>query len=101
MAIIVTVIILVLIGTGLYYFNELAETMDRISKLENDNAQLKSSNETLKDRAYQAEERATRHFEKLQKIRTELYQTQNFGSVQNLQNKLKAILDDSNSSNIN
>ena len=101
MSIIVTVIILVLIGTGLYYFTEIEESRDRISELENDNARLELSIEGLKDRAYQAEERATKHFEKLQKIRTELYQTQNYGSVENMQNKLKEILDDSNSSNIN
>ena len=54
MSIIVTVIILVLIGTGLYYFTEIEESRDRISELENDNARLELSIEGLKDRAYQA-----------------------------------------------
>lgn len=100
-------VIMILAIIALYFYIELEKAEDYIFILEDrpyelreENKKLKLEKVDLKESSNQAEARAIKHFETLQKIRTAVFQEQNYGSVENLQNKIKTILDDSNSSNI-
>ena len=98
--------ILVLIGIAFHYFTELEDAEAYIFRLESKPHELKEENKRLKaqmkdleDFAYQAGQRATKHFSKLEEISNAISENQ-YDSVINLQNKLKSILDNSDSSNI-
>ena len=108
MGVIAIFIIILLIIVAFYLYNELEsaeqyifDLESRPHALESENRELKQKNKELSEMVLQAERRATQHFEKIQKIYSKVYQEPNFNSVENLQNIIKTILDDCNSSNIN
>ena len=108
MAILIILVILVLIGIAFHYYSELENAEDcifrlesRVDDLKRENKKLVSESEIdeLKSIAYQAEQRATKHFSKLEEIRIVISENQ-YDSVINLQNKIKSILDNCDTSNI-
>lgn len=108
MAIVVILVILVLIGIAFHYYSELEGAEDYIFRLESRVDDFKKENKKLvseseidefKSRAYQAEQRATKHFSKLEEIRMVISENQ-YDSAINLQNKIKSILDNCDTSNI-
>lgn len=108
MAIVIILVILVLIGIAFHYYSELENAEAYIFRLESKVNDLKKENKKLvseseigelKSRAYQAEQRATKHFSKLEEIRMVISENQHDSAI-NLQNKIKSILDNSNPSNI-
>lgn len=108
MVIVIILVILVLIGIAFHYYSELEDAEGYIFKLESRVDDLKKENNKLvseseidefKSRAYQAGQRATKHFSKLEEIRMVISENQ-YDSAINLQNKIKSILDNCDTSNI-
>jgi len=108
MMILMIFIILILIGIAVHYYRELERSEEYIfelesrpneSKIELDNRKLKEELIELRHDYYQANQTVVNYELKLADIENEISKNQ-FGSVKNLQNKIKTILENTTPSNI-